>query len=496
MDAVWRQVGIAVFLVLAATAIIIAIAQVISAQEGNGGDGGEDVVEKHTCWDHWLCEQHTPVPPPPPTNTPVPYCDLRPLWCLDTPVPPTAVPPTALPPTDPPPTDPPPPTNTSKPPPTNTPKPPITVAPAPTNTPRPPITIAPAPTDTPVPPTNTPIPPTDTPVPPPNPGPTNTPIPTNTPGPTQTLPSPERCIGPLDTGRLPVEPPVIEGEGIEIIGMPLYLEPGDCVAVVITTQGNIRPGYTYQIRMSATRGLAFDRACTTLQRHWNNLKTRTMYRRIITLHACAGTASASQPGQLGVALRRGGTSVATDNADTFVRELRPPAELPEPRLVRMKPQQADPFCTAPLSYTRIDDGSRPSPFTTDDGVTHLARSAMYTTSALPIVVSGGKAFYTYCVYGVVASSSSHDVTTRLTGTRLDALGGNTPSDPVTGEKYCSNDRTCMWDSSGTAASSTTGVRVYIVGVHDITSGGHTKRVNTSGGVLIINNHRYYTTPPN
>ena len=37
-------------------------------------------------------------------------------------------------------------------------------------------------------------------------------------------------------------------------------------------------------------------------------------------------------------------------------------------------------------------------------------------------------------------------------------------------------------------------RVYATGEHDITSGSHTKEVNTSGGVLVINNYLYYATP--
>ena len=42
--------------------------------------------------DHWLCEQHTAVPPTPVPPTSVPYCDLYPLSCI-TLVRPTAVPP-------------------------------------------------------------------------------------------------------------------------------------------------------------------------------------------------------------------------------------------------------------------------------------------------------------------------------------------------------------------------------------------------------------------
>ena len=37
--------------------------------------------------------------------------------------------------------------------------------------------------------------------------------------------------------------------------MPIYIEPGDCAAVVITTQGNIWHGFNYSIRMSAINGL-------------------------------------------------------------------------------------------------------------------------------------------------------------------------------------------------------------------------------------------------
>ena len=320
----------AVLIVLAATGLIVALVQVGSAQE-------DPVTEKGHCWDHWLCldATSTPIPPtpvPPPTNTPVPYCDLYPLSCLDTPTPPTAVPPTDTPI---------PPTDTPVPPrPTDTPVPPMA-------TPLPPITAAPPPTE--VPPTEPPpVPPTDTPVPP---RPTNTPIPTNTPGPTQTLPAPERCIGPLRTGRVPDNPPDVGSEGIAIIGMPIYIEPGGCAAVVITTQGNIWHGFNYSIRISAINGLGFNASCTRFEKPWNGLTGRTSYRRIITVHGCPGTVSPSFPGEIGVALRRDGKTVGDDSATTFVRELQPPAELPEPRVVRMKLHMADPLCAIPRPYT-------------------------------------------------------------------------------------------------------------------------------------------------
>ena len=196
-----------------------------------------------------------------------------------------------------------------------------------------------------------------------------------------------------------------------------------------------------------------------------------------------------------MALRRGGKTVGDDSATTFVRELQPPAKLPEPRTVQMKLHMADPICAIPRPYTRVESHSEPQPFATGDGVTHLARSAIYASSANANVVAGGTTtLYSYCVYGVVASSSSQPVTTRLTGTTLDALGDNTPEELNTGVKRCYNEQTCLWDSNGSTVSSTTGVRVYATGEHDITSGSHTKEVNTSGGVLVINNYLYYATP--
>ena len=383
----------------------------ISAQEG-GGD--PEAGGKHSCWDHWLCDQHTPTPVPPPKNTPVPYCDRFPQACLDTPVPPTAVPPT----------DPPPPTDTPVPPPTNTPQPP------PTDTPRPPITIAPAPTDTPR-PTSTPVPtstprPTNT----PRPGggggqrPTATPLPTNTPLPTQTLPPPERCIGPLNAGRLPVEPPVVEGEGIAIIGLPVYLEPGDCLAVVVTTQGNIPPGFTYQVGMS---GLAFDAACTQLEKRWNGLTGRPSYRRIVSVHGCADMVHPSSPGEFGVGLRRNGKTVASDNATAFIREPKPAVDLPKPGKLQWKIESDAFACRVPKMYFRLDNSIDDESRTTGDGVAHLARSDVYVASPI-VTVEGFETFHDYCAFGVGASSSSHPVTIRLTGTMSGAIKDNPPRD--------------------------------------------------------------------
>ena len=484
-----RRAFAAALLVLAVTALIIAIAQVSAQEDGGGGDD----EERHSCWDHWLCDQHTAVPTQPPPTTPptgIPFCDRFPLhpYCLSatsTPRPPTAVPPTdPPPPTD---TPVPPPTNTPVPPPTNTPKPPATVAPAPTSTPRP--TSTPVPTSTPR-PTNTP-----------RPGggggqrPTATPLPTNTPLPTQTLPPPERCIGPLNAGRLPVEPPVVEGEGIAIIGLPVYLEPGDCLAVVVTTQGNIRPGFTYQVWMSVVNGLAFDAACTQLEKRWNGLTGRPSYRRIVSVHGCADMVHPSSPGEFGVGLRRNGETVASDNATAFIREPKPAVDLPKPGELQWKIESDAFACRVPKLYFRLDNSIDDESRTTGDGVAHLARSDVHVASPI-VTVEGFETFHDYCAFGVVASSSSHPVTIRLTGTMSGAIKDNPPREQETGTQYCVNRQTCLWGSDGTSFSSAADDRIYVAGVHNITSDSHTLRIQTSAGAGTVGLTLWPYRPPN
>ena len=66
--------------------LIVAIAQQISAQEG--GDKGT----RHSCWDHYICTQHTPIPPTAVPATAVPFCSQYPFHasCQPTAVPPTS----------------------------------------------------------------------------------------------------------------------------------------------------------------------------------------------------------------------------------------------------------------------------------------------------------------------------------------------------------------------------------------------------------------------
>ena len=256
-----RRAFAAALLVLAATALIIAIAQVISAQEG--GDDSE-VGGKHSCWDHWLCDQHTPTPVPPPTNTPVPYCDLYPS-CLDTPVPPTAVPPT----------DPPPPTDTPVPP--------------PTNMPRPPIMIAPAPTDTPIPPTATPRP-TNTPRPTSTPRPTNTLTSTPTPEPTPTLPDPVLCPGSRSETQ-----PRVPSHQISIVDLSSVMEEGECDEVRISVPGEVLEDVDYTVTLRTDRGLYFDSSCSgasNQSREWH-LSGRSRYERVYAVWACEGHTAGS-----------------------------------------------------------------------------------------------------------------------------------------------------------------------------------------------------------
>ena len=270
MDTVWRQTGIAVFLVLAVTAIIIAIAQVISAQE----DGNDEQDEKHSCWDHWLCDQHTAVPTQPPPTTPptgVPFCDRFPLHesCLSAPRPPTTVPPTAVPPTPIPPTPVPPtpipptpvpPTRTPKPPPTNT----LAPSPVPTNTPRPggggtnpTNTLTPTSTNTPVPP------------------PTATTIPLCG---TAGHGNRGRSIG---GGGEVVDPPPV----VKIGGLKPLMERQGCVDANVSVSGLDR-NKRYYISLTTERGLGFSNQCAQRNIGFPNLTGHRTYKFYFPLIAC------------------------------------------------------------------------------------------------------------------------------------------------------------------------------------------------------------------
>ena len=157
--------------------------------------------------------------------------------------------------------------------------------------------------------------------------------------------------------------------------------------------------------------------------------------------------------------------------------------LPQPNTNRPNIAAGDILCVLPLPHTKVTTFDLPD-FPTDDGVTHRARSAIYTTSGFPNVQAGGTVTqYSYSTFGVVASSSSYPVTIKLTGTAYDALGDNTPEVLRTGTKNSYNQQTCLWEADGPLVSSATGVRMYITGVHNINSGGHTLETNTSGGLI-------------
>ena len=77
--------------------------------------------------------------------------------------------------------------------------------------------------------------------------------------------------------------------------------------------------------------------------------------RIITLHGCADMVSLDLPGELGVALRRDGRTVATDGDAVLVRELLPPAALPKPNINRSNTAAGDILCFFPLPHTKLDE---------------------------------------------------------------------------------------------------------------------------------------------
>ena len=71
---------LAALIVLATTATIIGVAQLISAQEGPETEETEDSQDSRGhCWDHWLCLDATATPVPTPRPTAVPFCTQYPL---------------------------------------------------------------------------------------------------------------------------------------------------------------------------------------------------------------------------------------------------------------------------------------------------------------------------------------------------------------------------------------------------------------------------------
>ena len=223
---------------------------------------------------------------------------------------------------------------------------------------------------------------------------------------------------------------------------------------------------------------------------------RVSYSRVIAVYGCASTASPDIPAQLALSLRRDGETIARDSATTWVREFLLPAGLPTPGLWQVKPSLRDFRCATPLPYSRVRSPGENHYHASSDGINHAARSAIYVAGPLTNTVNG-VSFNTYCAFAVVAGSSSHPVTTTLTGTRSEAIGNNPPrqeGEPET--RRCFNAQTCMWASGGTAFDSAVGDRVYISGMHNIVTGGDTLRIRTSGGAGTIRNALAYFAPPN
>ena len=250
------------------------------------------------------------------------------------------------------------------------------------------------------------------------------------------------------------------------------------------------------MRVAAINGLSFDAGCSTHNRNWNGLTGRVSYSRVIAVYGCADTATSGTAGELALSLRRGGNTISSERATSWVRELVPPADLPTPRTWQLKPPLRDFRCAAPHPYYRVPSSSENLRRTSNDGINHEARSAIYASVPIPNLING-VSFNTYCAFAVVASSSSHPVTTTLTGTKYGAIGNNPPrqeGEPETRRCYVA--LTCMWESGGTAFDSAVGDRVYVSGTHDIVTSGDTLRIRTSGGAGTVREALAYYPLPN
>ena len=319
---------LAALIVLATTATIIGVAQLISAQEGPETEETEDSQDSRGhCWDHWLSLDATATPVPTPRPTAVPFCTqypLHPACHRPTPVPPltdTPVPP-------PPPTD----TPVPPPPPTNTP------APRPTDTavPRPTATPVPPPANTPVPPTPTrqrPILSTDTPTPTPT---------TPNPDPTPTLPEAVICPASSRSADQPAEP----SHEITIVDLDPTMHPGQCDELRINVPGDVLTSVEYVVTLRASGGLYFNRSCTNQSESWR-LAGRSWYRIFHAVWACEGHTR----GDLTAQMRR------ADSEGSLSRSVRSVAIAPEPEPTPTPTPTRTPTPTA----TPTTPGTTPAP---------------------------------------------------------------------------------------------------------------------------------------
>ena len=473
------RVFASILAILTITALIIAVAQVAAQGSADGEESGEvaegDEGDRHTCWDHWFCPPHTPVPPTPVPPTAVPYCNLHPLvlQCLSA----TSTPAPTSPPTSPPPAD------TPDPPPTDTPVP--TATPRPTSTPRP--TATPRPTSSPR-PTSTPII-----------RPTNTPTPAPPPGPTPTLLPHIPCDDADPLGLRDIS------YTIRIYSLNGYtMRPGDCRQAKVRLPGDLDEDVDYTVRLYTNRGLAFNRACTDYAETWR-LRGRTVQARDYAVYACPGRARGTLTATLHqlnqtlsgtearVTITPRPTPTPTPTATPTPTPGPTPTPTPHPgvpivtptlQIAPIDPPEPDFRISCPLAFrARPPLSDLPADGIhvreTDDGVAHVARSAMYRMG--PVIIPPFPDPWR-CAFSVTASASTAPSDSTLSGRFYYGTPGVLGDLSKSGVAICDNKTECLWASATTInIPDGLGLVYYAVGTHTITSGGQVITISTGGG---------------
>ena len=141
-------------------------------------------------------------------------------------------------------------------------------------------------------------------------------------------------------------------------------------------------------------------------------------------------------------------------------------------------------------------------FNSPDGTLHVAHSAVYRGPWGKAFARDAQGDFLWCAYGVVMNASSQEVTTRITGQLyygdLEDSGDLQKSTPAAGH-LCTNSEECAWRSgvmqAGLWTGTTTGLRVYVFGKHEITVDRHPTIARTSGGFNPEDRLGPYAKPP-
>lgn len=281
---------------------------------------------------------------------------------------------------------------------------------------------------------------------------------------------------------------------IRIIGLDGYtMLTGDCLKPLIKLPGQLDESVDYVVESSARQGLAFNKNCTDFEETWE-FHGLAAQQRENAVYACEGFTK----GILNVTLKQGSISLSGASAvvSVFPRPTPtpvPPTPTPHPgvpivtptlQIAPIDPPEPDFRISCPLAYRAEPPLSDPPADgihirETDDGVVHVARSAMYRMG--PVAVAPFSDPWR-CAFSVTASASTAPSDSTLSGRFYYGTPGVLGDLSKSGVTICDNTTECLWASATTInIPDGFGLVYYAVGTHTITSGGQVITISTGGG---------------